>query len=993
MEARKVPLELEFRLGRYVGTSGANRFEPGLSMVQFKNISDHLKQQIGHDLSLSEETTLDITIDNERLTIPRVEQIIAYCSSESLPKGSEAGLIYIEKLKEHAQTVDITDYNLRFQISSERPLEKRQIATFNEKLVSAEPKYYRYKHRYSFTSSVLRFDLTTVKSGEGTNFKTSKVLTKQEQYEVELEYLGNTQQLIDDDRTLSTLYNVAKWSQDSFAIITTRETEQVLDQYKKLTQVPDTRLFIGVNVLPLQKYHLEKMATEHYSVTEKADGERSLLFVTHDGTIYLINNRMDIKHTGFRTTAAEIHDSIFDGELVLTKDGYSHIFLIFDCFFLHHEDIRSKPLYHPEELEEPKDPKHIESRYGAVLLGANRLAVLVSLSKEINLQFQAKHYEFAIDKDSVIFALIKKVYRPEIYNYKLDGLIFTPYLLGYPVEGYDWKLLLKWKPIEQLSIDFMVEKVSDQIIYEDSGEGYLVIKLKLYDTYLKALVDFNPERPRNKEYLVRLRVGADGRARSLDGNIILNKSVVEFVYDQSQPIDFRWQPLRFRPDKTQKGIPNKVAVATSTWPLIISPITLEMMTGEAKLGPDVATKKTGAIEEDYYEKERQALGEIVKPMNNYHNMIKRLLIERTSAKRRPQESRDLAINLLDIACGQGGDLNKWDDCRIAYVLGLDYVDSNIAAAQARYDKQPYQTQIDWIWADSTRPINGLIEATQNAGRDLKNQQELQTILKKVGVNSFDVVSCQFAFHYFTKDQITLENVLKNVTQNLKEDGYFIGTTLDGATVYKALQTTPELSGMKKWKGKDVKIWGLTKKYTSTSFEKVGQEISAYNLKIGEYSEYLVNFDHLRETAKKFDLIPVTESEIPDAKGFQFFGQLRDTIASVYSFDVNKMSTEERKYSDMNRTFIFKKKTQKYVPTAVPIVPVSAPLRVERPPAQTIPAVAPVPPTIAPQVKQPVVPVVAPVAPVAPAESKAPAKARTRKLLRRYRPPPQLWFQS
>ena len=54
---------------------------------------------------------------------------------------------------------------------------------------------------------------------------------------------------------------------------------------------------------------------------------------------------------------------------------------------------------------------------------------------------------------------------------------------------------------------------------------------------------------------------------------------------------------------------------------------------------------------------------------------------------------------------------------------------------------------------------------------------------------FDVVSSQFAIHYFFENKTSLGNFLQNVSDNLKTGGYFIGTCFDGKRVFDSLSDT------------------------------------------------------------------------------------------------------------------------------------------------------------------------------------------------------------
>ena len=305
---------------------------------------------------------------------------------------------------------------------------------------------------------------------------------------------------------------------------------------------------------------------------------------------------------------------------------------------------------------------------------------------------------------------------------------------------------------------------------------------------------------------------------------------------------------------------------------------------------------------------------LVKSMTNYHNLIKYYLF-RCLRHRAP----NVPIDVLDLACGRGGDLNKWQDAHVRFVLAIDLSLPNLADAQynraPQLEKDPrYPLEIHWIWGDVREPIfNG------QAGRDARAQADLESLMVKRRVASFDIVSCQFAFHYFTENEDLLEQVLWNVSTNLKPNGLFIGTTLDGEQVFKQLGKTKELRGLKN----NRVIWEITKEPQDEELHPSGQKIDVFNISIGKaFPEYLVNFAHLIQVAKRYGLIPINNEQIPGLMGIESFGteHLHDAIRELSEdliktkpkknekeqevFDIKKMSIEEQKYSFMNNYFVF-----------------------------------------------------------------------------------------
>src|SRR5207253_4296995 len=141
-----------------------------------------------------------------------------------------------------------------------------------------------------------------------------------------------------------------------------------------IQNVQDVRqYFVSMDVLPLEMDHIVVDASgnyyikEGYAVTEKADGDHYLLFISdykdYKGSIYLINNRMEIKHTGLQMQNSLLYGSLFDSEVVELNDTPAFTCLIFDCLFWKNKDMRDLPFYTIGSAE--KDIKEIENRYQA----------------------------------------------------------------------------------------------------------------------------------------------------------------------------------------------------------------------------------------------------------------------------------------------------------------------------------------------------------------------------------------------------------------------------------------------------------------------------------------------------------------------------------------------------------------------------------------------------------------------------------------------------
>merc|ERR1712224_297369 len=92
-----------------------------------------------------------------------------------------------------------------------------------------------------------------------------------------------------------------------------------------------------------------------------ADGERNLLLVLKDGSMYLLNRKNVVKDLGAK--CVELSNSILDCEYI-TKDKNDkniNLVMLFDIYFYNEQDLRNRILQ--RSLDEIKANSIEESRY------------------------------------------------------------------------------------------------------------------------------------------------------------------------------------------------------------------------------------------------------------------------------------------------------------------------------------------------------------------------------------------------------------------------------------------------------------------------------------------------------------------------------------------------------------------------------------------------------------------------------------------------------
>lgn len=210
--------------------------------------------------------------------------------------------------------------------------------------------------------------------------------------------------------------------------------------------------FPGAQPVSFTKDHIDTLIQQDYFVCEKSDGTRLLMYCseTDDGreAVFLIdrkNSYYSIPRLHFPLpndpTCKKFHtDTIIDGELVLDiVDGQKQlVFLTFDLLLYQGKDVRQRDL--AGRLGKLKDmflqPMH-------KFLKANP-----DHKRRFPFRVEFKYMQLSYGIEMMYREIIPKLHHGN------DGLIFTSQKAHY-TSGTD-ETLLKWKPAEENSVDFML---------------------------------------------------------------------------------------------------------------------------------------------------------------------------------------------------------------------------------------------------------------------------------------------------------------------------------------------------------------------------------------------------------------------------------------------------------------------------------------------------------------------------------------------------------
>ncbi|RYO87815.1 hypothetical protein DL764_008809 [Monosporascus ibericus] len=186
----------------------------------------------------------------------------------------------------------------------------------------------------------------------------------------------------------------------------------------------------------------------------------------------------------------------------------------------------------------------------------------------------------------------------------------------------------------------------------------------------------------------------------------------------------------------------------------------------------------------------------IKGLRSFNNWVKSTIIQKFSPDEdhtpgAHERGHDLAwsggheLLVLDIGCGKGGDLGKWQQApqRVGLYVGLDPADVSIEQARDRYrnmsnrggggrggrgghrgGRPPRIFDARFLVKDCYGESIEELEIVRQVGFDRS----------PMGRSGFDIVSMMFCMHYAFESEQKARRMLENVSGALKKGGRFIG---------------------------------------------------------------------------------------------------------------------------------------------------------------------------------------------------------------------------
>lgn len=916
-----------------------------INLEQYSRCLEYFALLVPED-KISGQDTLDIRFQNGkevyRITVIGQEQVNEFYREHSVLSTSEfsqkvlrmkpSDSVQIDYKSRNHHMISLREYmDTNIKISIETPVNDiRDLGSkFNPSGV-----HFRSKKRFSFQLDNTRIDITEVLSCN----QNLRCLQDQEpSFELEIEVTGKT---ITSRQFLDDIWLCLSFIQDSDTVITSSEIEKITKELSHKI-VTNRAGFQVRNVVSVKEQVMPQIVT-NTAVTDKADGERVLLYVSGND-VYLSSPNRTIRKTLLKVPNG-LSGLVLDGELITIKKIGAlprKLYLSFDIMkspaidFQYNADyaLRDRldiatefiseighkiPFHSYVDQHSDMDLAKIAKFYQQELRNYwQEFHKLWNSTKGMLILPKVHIFSLGIDP-SEIFLYWKILYQNNTSKgqapYLLDGIIIsptnTPYLKGSNTKALDE---FKWKPPEMNTIDFYVKWVKDERgnVMTFSLTGDSESRYYLADLYLgssqggsEVPVPFKPKGVAQQAALfLQGEAGEEGVPFDEEGNILYDETVVEFRYDSSNSKgeqSQRWIPLRTRWDKTasvrrdNRKYGNHIKVGMDIWKTIENPITMDHISSLANPTTyqnqmKIYEKSVTAVDSTitYYQK-RNADAVYMRAFNNW---IKANMIQNYS------HNLDL---VLDIGCGRGGDLDKFNRAGVKMYVGTDIDAHGLFtlkndSAICRYQKMAKRTQMkaSFVQADARVPFDSESQMKSIPTMKPNNAQNVDKLLRK----QYQLVNMQFTIHYYLSGEEDWDNFCQNLAMTTDDGAYVLITCFDGDLIYREMEKKNKIKAdYVDSNGVTTNLFEIRKVYSKKAVPGVGLGIDLHNSLISEPGrfnrEYLVFSDHLQKSLKQKCGLEMVETDT----FYNMFQKHRNYFTSDISCaPANKMIQNVRKF--------------------------------------------------------------------------------------------------
>lgn len=183
----------------------------------------------------------------------------------------------------------------------------------------------------------------------------------------------------------------------------------------------------------------------------------------------------------------------------------------------------------------------------------------------------------------------------------------------------------------------------------------------------------------------------------------------------------------------------------------------------------------------------------IRGLRSLNNWVKSTLIQKFSPPSPDEQAArpNAPLCVLDMACGKGGDLGKWEKAPKvpALYVGCDIAEVSIEQARQRWNetvnrnrnqrhRRPVEMDARFFVQDTFGKSLASIPVVREVGFNPNAGPGAGSIIQPgMPSGGFDVVSMMFALHYSFETEELAKGMLRNVAGALKKGGRFLGSTL------------------------------------------------------------------------------------------------------------------------------------------------------------------------------------------------------------------------
>ena len=665
---------------------------------------------------------------------------------------------------------------------------------------------------------------------------------------------------------------------------------------------------LGVQVVDLSRreYFTDwRFRAEEFAITDKADGDRAMI----------IGDSKGIRMVGAGFT--QISDDappksfILDGELL--DDGR---YLAFDCLMLGTTCI-----------DEPLRDRLTAAQVAVSMIPGKRnqyyVKEFVFLDGSgsiggVSAVASSKKQTAAASKEKkqspqLPFDVIVKDFCKRKRDFDTDGVVFTPVAVSY------FKMTVyKWKPPSHISVDFFIAPGED-------GEDSIAVGTKLWlmsgvtqEAFAKMAlrpprrwtvdnsrdlpayfaVPFMPSiQPTAYQYeLTANDVKLLKKHFGSVGDVSLNKQIVEMGFIEGPHDDgsaFKFRVMRIREDRANEVarggyFGNDFRIAELTCMSAANPLTIDDFRPIEDVERRVATgalSKNAATGAGYFS---VVDNQDFKAVRSYNSTAKQTIFGRFM-HRKPSG--------LDLASGQGQDLQRWASAGVRHLTMIDRDPQGIyEIINRKYTLIRGKGKI--------KAVEGMKMNLRVAQMDLSSRGIVRDLIQMGFSQNVEILHCGLAIHYFAGSADSVQKFIDIVDQTLAPGGWFVFSSFDGQRVLDLLR---ENDGV--WATSDGKYrieWVGPTAAVPKTLPKTGAKIRAKLPFSGDelYEEYLFNIDYWTEMLQKRKInrsavLPFGESEATRA----FVGK-KDTATLGKPEIWNKLSHDDKIFAGLYSYYVF-----------------------------------------------------------------------------------------